>query len=167
MTLTAAGRLLLGTTTESTFLLDVNGTARFTDNARIERNFNGVTQMVVSNTTSGTAAEVSLNFTTSTGNVAFAKYSAGHTPYKIFAASDSLFYNGGDGDLAFLNDFATGRIKFAAGGSSTVHVTIKANGSVRYQPMATPGTAEAGDVYYDSSTNKLRCYNGTSWNDLF
>ena len=28
MTLTAAGRLLLGTTTESTFLLDVNGTAR-------------------------------------------------------------------------------------------------------------------------------------------
>jgi hypothetical protein len=29
MTLTAAGRLLLGTTTESTFLLDVNGTARF------------------------------------------------------------------------------------------------------------------------------------------
>jgi hypothetical protein len=32
MTLTAAGRLLLGTTTESTFLLDVNGTARVSGN---------------------------------------------------------------------------------------------------------------------------------------
>jgi hypothetical protein len=31
MTLTAAGRLLLGTTTEGTYLLDVNGTGRFLD----------------------------------------------------------------------------------------------------------------------------------------
>jgi hypothetical protein len=35
MRLTAAGRLLLGTTTESTFLLDCNGTARFTGNVGI------------------------------------------------------------------------------------------------------------------------------------
>jgi hypothetical protein len=50
---------------------------------------------------------------------------------------------------------------------TTERLRIKANGSVRYIPMATPASAEAGDVYYDSSTNKLRCYNGTSWNDLF
>ena len=35
MTLTAAGRLLLGTTTESTYLLDVNGTGRFNGNVEI------------------------------------------------------------------------------------------------------------------------------------
>ena len=40
-------------------------------------------------------------------------------------------------------------------------------GSVRFIPIATPSSAEAGDVYYDSSTNKLRCYNGSTWNDLF
>jgi hypothetical protein len=40
-------------------------------------------------------------------------------------------------------------------------------GSVRFIPIATPASAEAGDVYYDSSTNKLRCYNGSTWNDLF
>ena len=50
---------------------------------------------------------------------------------------------------------------------TTERLRIKSNGSVRYTPMATPASAEAGDVYYDSSTNKLRCYNGTSWNDLF
>lgn len=49
----------------------------------------------------------------------------------------------------------------------TERMRVKANGSVRYTPMAQPATAEAGDVYYDSGTNKLRCYNGTIWNDLF
>ena len=49
----------------------------------------------------------------------------------------------------------------------TERMRVKANGSVRYTPMTQPATAEAGDVYYDSGTNKLRCYNGTIWNDLF
>ena len=49
----------------------------------------------------------------------------------------------------------------------TERLRVKANGSVRYTPMTQPATAEAGDVYYDSGTNKLRCYNGTIWNDLF
>ena len=28
-------------------------------------------------------------------------------------------------------------------------------------------TASAGMVIYNSTTNKLQCYNGSSWNDLF
>ena len=52
--------------------------------------------------------------------------------------------------------------------SSTVRATVKQNGQVNFVPLgAAPSGAAAGDVYYDSSTNKLRCYNGTSWNDLF
>jgi len=52
--------------------------------------------------------------------------------------------------------------------SSTVRATVKQNGQVNFAPLgAAPSGAAAGDVYYDSSTNKLRCYNGTSWNDLF
>ena len=47
-------------------------------------------------------------------------------------------------------------------------VRVKANGAVRFVPLsADPSTGnEAGDVYYNSSTNKLRVYNGTSWVDL-
>jgi hypothetical protein len=56
-------------------------------------------------------------------------------------------------------------IIFGTGASERIR--LKANGSLRYIPMATPASAEAGDVYYDSTSNKLRCYNGTSWNDLF
>ena len=53
-----------------------------------------------------------------------------------------------------------------AGGAERVRV--KATGAVRFVPLsADPSTGnEAGDVYYNSSTNKLRVYNGTSWIDL-
>ena len=40
-------------------------------------------------------------------------------------------------------------------------------GTIRLQPSATPPSPSAGDIYFDSSTNKLRCFNGTIWNDLF
>ena len=44
---------------------------------------------------------------------------------------------------------------------------IKSGGQVRFVPLAAdPGSAESGDVYYNSGTNKLRVYNGTSWVDL-
>jgi len=47
-------------------------------------------------------------------------------------------------------------------------VTVKYTGAVNFTPLVSaPSPAAAGDVYYDSSTNKLRCYDGTSWNDLF
>ena len=47
-------------------------------------------------------------------------------------------------------------------------VTVKYTGAVNFTPLiSAPSPAAAGDVYYDSSTNKLRCYDGTSWNDLF
>jgi hypothetical protein len=45
-------------------------------------------------------------------------------------------------------------------------LAIKANGQVRFIPLsADPGGAETGDVYYNSTTNKLRVYNG-AWVDL-
>ena len=51
--------------------------------------------------------------------------------------------------------------------SSIERLRIKSTGQVRYQPLASdPSGAEGGDVYYNSSDNKLKVYNGTSWVDL-
>jgi len=36
-----------------------------------------------------------------------------------------------------------------------------------YNPVATPPVEAEGAVYYDSDDNKLKCYNGSIWNDLF
>ena len=52
--------------------------------------------------------------------------------------------------------------------SNTIRVRVKTGGQVRFVPLASdPASAEAGDVYYNSSSNKLKCYNGSIWNDLF
>ena len=48
---------------------------------------------------------------------------------------------------------------------NTTHVVF--DDFIKLTPMATPSSPTAGMVYYDSTTNKLRCYDGTSWNDLF
>lgn len=62
---------------------------------------------------------------------------------------------------------ASSFIAFQTNGT-TERMRVKANGQVRFVPLAAaPAGPEAGDVYYDSTTNKLRCYNGTTWNDLF
>jgi len=46
-------------------------------------------------------------------------------------------------------------------------MVMKANGQVRFVPLAAdPAGAEDGDVYYNSSTNKLRVRAGGSWVDL-
>jgi hypothetical protein len=52
--------------------------------------------------------------------------------------------------------------------NGTERVRVKATGAVRFVPLAADPASgnEAGDVYYNSSTNKLRVYNGTSWVDL-
>jgi hypothetical protein len=44
------------------------------------------------------------------------------------------------------------------GSSSTV---------LHVEPSTTPLTPTEGDIYMDSTTHKLRCYDGTIWNDLF
>jgi len=46
-------------------------------------------------------------------------------------------------------------------------LTVYKNGATTFHPVAEPTNPEAGMVYFDSTSNKLRCYNGTIWNDLF
>ena len=56
----------------------------------------------------------------------------------------------------------------AGGTSGTERIRVKSGGQMRFVPLAAdPAGAEAGDVYYNSSSNKLKCYNGSTWNDLF
>ena len=76
--------------------------------------------------------------------------------------------------VAFSGDGNTGLAQI--GGADTASLVtagvermrVKSTGSVRFVPLsADPSSGnDAGDVYYNSSTNKLRVYNGTSWVDL-
>lgn len=58
--------------------------------------------------------------------------------------------------------------KTANAAAPVTRIRIKPQGQLNLVPIsADPAGPEAGDVYYNSTTNKLRCYNGTTWNDLF
>jgi len=93
MRLTAAGRLLLGTTTESTYLLDVNGTARVSgamrfDNAVEFRSTNGNTKFTVQ-------ANTGWNTTISTGSFGSAGIRFGDGAFaNVLIGSTSDSFNG-------------------------------------------------------------------------
>jgi len=49
----------------------------------------------------------------------------------------------------------------------TERARVKSTGQIRFVPLSSdPAGAESGDVYYNSTTNKLKVYNGTAWVDL-
>jgi hypothetical protein len=77
-------------------------------------------------------------------------------------ANIGLGYGSGTGDGFLFFTIRTG------GGTLREAMRIKSTGSVRFVPIAADPASgnEAGDVYYNSTTNKLRVYNGTAWIDL-
>ena len=73
---------------------------------------------------------------------------AGNNNFAIKVSTDGVAWTDG-----LTINGATGRVKIA-------HV-------LRLSPGDQPASAAAGDVYFDSTTSKARCYDGTSWHDLF
>jgi hypothetical protein len=126
--ITSAGRLLLGTTTESTFLLDVNGTARFTDNVSIVRSFNGASALTITNNTTGSSQSL-LNLICDVSNtVQLSKLSTGFTGPGPSVGGDFAISNFNVGDIVLQNRVATGKIEFAAGNATTAQATLTAAG---------------------------------------
>lgn len=72
----------------------------------------------------------------------------------------------GAGSLPASLQFRVGSAGNTFTDASTTVFTIGER-SVRFHPRTAPASPATGECYYDSGTNKLRCWNGTSWNDLF
>ncbi|MEJ6404759.1 DUF2793 domain-containing protein [Yoonia sp. 2307UL14-13] len=90
------------------------------------------------------------------------------------------------GSLLYQTDFS-GRAEMGLSGSDDFSIKVSADGSSWTTPITvaaasgkvrigdilqlTPGEAPAmaviGDIYFDSTSAKLRCYDGTAWQDLF
>lgn len=64
-----------------------------------------------------------------------------------------------DGDSAMIKQSGL----LVIGGSFTY---IDFADATLFNPMATPGTPVEGMVYFDSTSKKLRVYNGSGWDDL-
>jgi hypothetical protein len=100
------------------------------------------------------------------------------TSYITNSSAASIYYTDGGGS-GYFTDFgnliiqprtsAARSVVIATGSTTPVErAVVKSTGQVRFVPLAAdPSGAESGDVYYNSTSNKLKCYNGTTWNDLF
>lgn len=153
MRITTARNLLIGTQSDTGEKIQVNGTARINGNVNIGTNAISYGALQINGSNS---ANILLYDGYATTTIQSYNASAFTILNQIGATSTNLMNY----------DYTTKDLTFQTNGNNT-RLTLKSNGSVRYTPMATPGTASAGDVYYDSTSNKLRCYNGTIWNDLF
>jgi hypothetical protein len=61
-------------------------------------------------------------------------------------------------------DLATGHVGFGVfSPARPVHIY----GALRLEPGTEPSSPAAGDLYFDSTLSKLRCYDGAGWHDLF
>lgn len=141
-----------GTFTDAGYRLDVNGTARVSDNLLVSKNQNAVTKLEISNTTGGTASEAQVFLRCQNGAAQFGKTSSSTTPYKIIESYDFYVYNGsaGGGHLTFLNDYSGGKIKFGAGGASTAQMTLTAAGR-----LLLGSTTEGTDMLFVNGTARI------------
>jgi hypothetical protein len=138
--------------------MKVTGASSFGANMTLSLNQNAATLLTVSNTTSGTDSFSSVRLTSdvTSGSFSFGKYSTLSTAYKNISAKDAYLYNGFGNNISILNDVATGNINFAAGASSTAHMTIKSNGRINMSSLPTSSSGLAtGDLWNDAGTIKI------------
>jgi hypothetical protein len=177
-----AGKLVIGTTTVSTFALDVNGTARVSGATTLA----GVVAVNSTNVSTGYALFVNgvigAGILTLTDELTvgenFAIKNNGSQTIDIDANNNStnaifrVTCNGTNNELFRVNEsgnFMLGTSTEIA--SAKLVVTSTTQGFLPPRMTTTQknaiGTPAAGLVVYDTDTNKLCCYNGTTWNDLF
>jgi hypothetical protein len=77
------------------------------------------------------------------------------------AGTENHSFNG-KGDALLCQD--VGRVGI---GTANPARKLHVDATLRLEPTTEPANGAAGDLYYDSSTNKLRCHNGTAWQDCF
>jgi hypothetical protein len=115
-----------------------NLAARFQSNVLITANRNNNTELRITNTTAGTSANSQIGAVSDASAIFLQKQSSLYTTYKIINAGDGGIYNTA-GDIYLLAE-ATGKIKFAAGASSTAQMTLFSTGNLGLNTTTDDGT---------------------------
>ncbi len=157
----SGGNVLIGTTTDAGYKLDVNGTARVTGNTLISAGNLSIFSTVTSrriNIQTGNGTQCAITGIYDSGGSLQAAFG-------IEAISTNSFQLASTASIRFYAGSTIGNI---ATEPTNERMRIKSTGQVRYFPLASaPTGAEAGDVYYNSTDNKHYGYNGTTWNAFY
>ena len=137
MTLTAAGRLLLGTTTEGTYLLDVNGGSRFT----------GASGQRI----------LTLNAPTDGGQITF---ETGGTAYADMGSQKSILGSGSATDL-YIN--TRSGYAFAIGTSNVARLSIDSTGAATFSSSVQAGNITTTTAAQTTLTIASTETSGRTW----
>jgi hypothetical protein len=112
--------------------MKVTGASSYGGNMALTLNQNGYTNYTITNSTNGTSSfvELAINSNSTSGGISLGKYATSKTAFKIISPNDGYLINSTAGDIALINNVASGNIKFAAGGSSTAHMTLHNTGNL-------------------------------------
>jgi hypothetical protein len=149
MRLTSAGRLLLGTTTESTFILDVNGTARVSGNTTIN---GSIFLSSTSNVVAGASGD--------------GLYLQGQTRTYFYTGTNTFFARGFNGALlvgttANVSDPNLSAVLEAS--STTQGFLPPRMTTTEKNAISSPA---AGLVVYDTTLNKLCVRTASTWETI-
>lgn len=101
-----------------------------------QNNANSNTQLIVKNTTAGTASQASLNLVSDTAvNSTLGVYSSSTTPFGAVTSNCFYMYTDNTAGIALMVN-ASGSMRFATGGSAA-RVTILSNGNVEFTGLIT------------------------------
>jgi hypothetical protein len=137
MTLTAAGRLLIGTPTEATYMLDVNGTGRFSGDLTLS---SGGDRIFSINDTGGNLFQIQAasnilyySARSTGGDRIFSINDTGGNLFQIQAASNILYYSARS---------TGGSLAFRTNGTNDVKLSIASTGAATFSSSvdATKGT---------------------------
>jgi hypothetical protein len=85
---------------------------------------------------------------------------------------DSTYATGGSGEIGFRTINAEQMRITSAGnvgiGTTSPERKLHVNDVMRLQPRnGAPSSPSKGDIYFDSADDKLKCFDGTNWQNLF
>jgi len=162
---TGNGNFAIGTSTAHAFSVWTNSIQRMTiaanGNVGIGTN-NPISDLQIGSTTTGGVR----NLTLTDPNYGL-RLTGGANNFGVIQTLGigcNLYFRSSNGNNTNYLFDSTGNTLFGTGTDSGQKVQI--NSSLRLIPTATIPTASAGAMYYDSATNKLKLYDGTSWVDL-
>ena len=171
MRLTTAGRLLLGTTTESTFLLDVNGTARVSGNTTITGNLTLSNSNPLSLTNASAYFSIGSYFFGASSSIIGANASSSDWAVRVgsggllIANSTNNNHLLKEGLALFTDNAANTNITGSASAVLQANSTTKGflpprMTNAQRTAISSPAT---GLFLYDTTDNEYEYYNGTAW----
>ena len=176
-TIESNGNYIVGNAADSGEKLQVNGTAKITSNLAVDTNslYVDATNNRVGVGTSSPQKLMHLSAANGATVIRMENTDAAVTSGETIGAIEFYGNDTSAGVGAIIDANGGGlsgevNIDVWAGTNGTIvgGLTVKYTGVVNFTPyLSAPTPAAAGDVYYDATSNKLRCYDGTNWNDLF